>query len=215
MTVEEKRARNRKKAEENSASRSEKMVERKREKNSIRRYEDGRDVVYNPAGTENGVPGSGASKNGSFRRITRKNRRRLGFGAGLLVFAFIALIFRMGYWQIYKSDELRVMANDMQKVDTEIEPVRGSIYDSQMSTLAESVTEYELYAYTQSLYKSDEVDSAAKTGVIDKMSKITGKDRGEIKKLLEDEENLVLIAEGLTREQVERAEEEFEGNVGV
>ena len=67
--------------------------------------------------------------------ITARNRNRLAFGFGIILVLLFALIFRMGYWQIYKSDELKVMAADMQKVDTEIAPVRGAIYDSRMNTL--------------------------------------------------------------------------------
>ena len=147
--------------------------------------------------------------------ITAKNRNRLAFGFALMLLALFALIFRMGYWQIYKSDELRKMATEMQKVDTEIEPVRGCIYDSRMNTLAESVTEYELYGYTQFLYKADNVSDDDKARAVLKLSEITGKDAAEIKELLEGEENLVLLAEGLTREQVEAAEEEFDSNVVV
>ena len=147
--------------------------------------------------------------------ITASNRNRLAAGLAVLLVLICALIFRMGYWQIYKSDELKLMATDMQKVDTEIQPVRGAIYDSQMSTLAESVTEYELYAYTQTMYKAEEISQAEKQKTVMALSKCTGKDPAEITKLLEDEENLVLIADGLTREQVEKAQEEFGTNVVV
>ena len=124
--------------------------------------------------------------------ITASNRNRLAAGLAVLLVLICALIFRMGYWQIYKSDELKLMATDMQKVDTEIQPVRGAIYDSQMSTLAESVTEYELYAYTQTMYKAEEISQAEKQKTVMALSKCTGKDPAEITKLLEDEENLVV-----------------------
>ncbi|MBE6019691.1 MAG: PASTA domain-containing protein [Clostridiales bacterium] len=147
--------------------------------------------------------------------ITSKNRNRLAFGFAVMLVAMCGLMFRMGYWQIYKSDELRIMAADMQKVDTEIDPVRGTIYDSRMNTLAESVTEYELYAYTQFIYKDESISNDDKAKAILKLSEITEKDAEEIKTLLEGEENLVLIAEGLTREQVEAAEEVFGSNVVI
>ena len=147
--------------------------------------------------------------------ITAKNRGRLAFGFGLLLLIMFGLMLRMGYWQIYKSDELKLMAADMQKVDTEIEPVRGSIYDSRMNTLAESVTEYELYAYTQFIYKDESISNDDKAKTILSLSELTGKDAKEIQELLEDEENLVLIADGLTREQVENAEQEFGSNVVI
>ncbi len=147
--------------------------------------------------------------------ITSRNRNRLALGFGVILALLFALIFRMGYWQIYKSDELKVMAADMQKVDTEIAPVRGPIYDSRMNTLAETVTEYELYAYTQYMYKDDSISADDKAKRVLRLAEITGKDAAEIKKLLEGEENLVLIGEGLTRQQVEAAEEEFESDVVV
>ncbi|MBR0307612.1 MAG: PASTA domain-containing protein [Mogibacterium sp.] len=147
--------------------------------------------------------------------VTASNRSRLAAGFFVLLLAMCALIIRMGYWQIYKSEELRVMAADMQKVDTEIDPVRGSIYDSRMSTLAESVTEYELYAYTQPLYKADNVSREDKAAAVNRMASVTGKEHQEILDLFEGTENLVLIAEGLTRDQVERAEKLFGTNVVV
>ena len=147
--------------------------------------------------------------------ITSKNRNRLAFGFAVMLVAMCGLMFRMGYWQIYKSDELRIMAADMQKVDTEIDPVRGTIYDSRMNTLAESVTEYELYAYTQFIYKDESISNDDKAKAILKLSEITEKDAEEIKTLLEGEENLVLIGEGLTRDQVEAAEEVFGSNVVI
>lgn len=147
--------------------------------------------------------------------ITSKNRTRLAFGFAVVLLLLCALILRMGYWQIYKSEELKVLAADMQKVDTEIAPVRGAIYDSRMNTLAESVTEYELYAYTQYIYKDESISADDKAKTILRLASITGKKEDEIKKLLEGKENLVLLAEGLTRQQVEAAEKEFEGDIVV
>ena len=147
--------------------------------------------------------------------ITSKNRNRLAFGFGVVLFLMFALMLRMGYWQIYRADELRLMAADMQKVDTEIEPARGAIYDSRMNLLAESVTEYELYAYSQFIYKDESISNDDKAKTILTLSNITGKDAATVQAMLEGEENLILVADGLTREQVERAEEEFGSNVMV
>ena len=147
--------------------------------------------------------------------ITSRNRNRLALGFGMILLLLFGLVFRMGYWQIYKSDELKRMAADMQKVDTEIAPVRGAIYDSRMNTLAETVTEYELYAYTQYIYKDESISADDKAKRILRLAYLTGKDAAEIKKLLEGEENLVLLGEGLTRQQVEAAESEFGSDVVV
>lgn len=147
--------------------------------------------------------------------ITPSNRIRLAGGLLVLLVLMFALIIRMGYWQIVRADELKTMAIQMQKVDTEIEPARGVIYDSKMGTLAESVTEYELYAYTQYLYKTSDISLVEKARTLRQLVEITGLDDETIKNKLEGDENLVLIADGLTREQVEKAEELWEGKVMV
>ena len=148
-------------------------------------------------------------------RITPKNRSRLVLGFAVILLLMIALIFRMGYWQIVRADELRTMAAQMQKVDTELEPARGSIYDSRMNTLAESVTEYELYGYSQYMYKDTDLTATEKARTVSRLVEITGQDQDEIKAKLMTDENLVLLAEGLTREQVEKAEDYWGSQVSV
>ena len=147
--------------------------------------------------------------------ITPLNRRRLVLGFGLIVFLMIALIYRMGYWQIVRADELKTMAALMQTVDTEIDPQRGNIYDSRMSTLAESVTEYELYGYTQYMYKDKDLTATEKAKTVSKLVEITGLDQKTVKEKLMQDENLVLLADGLTREQVEKAEATWGSEVTV
>ena len=143
------------------------------------------------------------------------NRNRIAFGFAVILLLMFALMFRLGYWQIVRADELRLMATDMQKVDTEIPPARGSIYDSRMNVLAESVTEYELYAYSQSLYKSSEIPDNIKKSNITILGEIVGKDEEELKKILLGEENLVMVADGLTKEQIDTARKVFDSNVVV
>ena len=149
-------------------------------------------------------------------RITPLNRNRLVLGFFAIVFLMTLLIFRMGYWQIIRADELKTMAASMQKVDTELDPVRGTIYDSGMNVLAEAVTEYELYGYSQYLYKDEELEQKEKDDTVRKLVEITGEEEANIiEKLSEPNENLVLLADGLTREQVEKAEEYFDSLVTV
>ncbi len=137
--------------------------------------------------------------------VSSKNRTRLIIGFFVLVVLIVLLIFRMGYWQIIKSSDLKEMAIQMQKVDTEIDAVRGAIYDSKMNTLAETVTEYELYAYSHDLYKSEELSGIEKETTVNKMVEITGEDREDIIKKLESDDNLVMIADGLSKEEVDKA----------
>lgn len=143
------------------------------------------------------------------------NRSRVAVGFALILLLMFALMIRMGYWQIVRADDLRVMATEMQKVDTEIDPSRGSIYDSKMNILAESVTEYELYAYSQSLYKSEEIKQPVKQSYLSILNEATGLPVEEIDKILSGEENLVLISGGLSKDQVDIARKAFGSNVVV
>ena len=148
-------------------------------------------------------------------RITPLNRKRLVLGFGVILLLMTLLIFRMGYWQIVKADELKTMAASMQKVDTEIDPVRGTIYDSKMNVLAEAVTEYELYGYSQYLYKDEGITPEEKSRTVRKLCSLTGQDETAIISKLSGDDNLVLLADRLTREQVEQAEEYFDSLVTV
>lgn len=143
------------------------------------------------------------------------NRQRIAMGFAFVLLLLFALMIRMGYWQIVRADELRNMATEMQKEDTEIAPSRGVIYDSRMNTLAESVTEYELYAYSQSLYKAEDVSAAIKKSNVVILSEITEKSPEEIEKILTGEENLVMVGDALTKEQVDKARDAFDSNVVV
>ena len=147
--------------------------------------------------------------------ISSQNRSRLLLGFLILLLLISALIIKMGYLQIYKSDELKKRAMDMQKIDTEIEPVRGSIYDSRMNVLAETSTEYELYGYTQYMYKDSGITLTEKEILLNNLVKITGEDKKDLLKKLEGKENLVLLGDRLTKQEVDKAQKLWGTNVVV
>ena len=147
--------------------------------------------------------------------ISSLNRSRLLFGFLLLLLLMSILIIKMGYLQIYKSDELKEKALAMQKIDTEIDPVRGSIYDSRMNVLAETSTEYELYGYTQYMYKDSTVSLTEKEVLLNNLVKITGEDKKDLLKKLEGKENLVLLGGRLTKDEVDKAQKLWGSNVIV
>ncbi|MBQ0040843.1 MAG: PASTA domain-containing protein [Clostridiales bacterium] len=138
-------------------------------------------------------------------KVRGENRSRLMIGYFFLLLIMVLLIFRMGYWQIIKSNDLKIMATEMQKVDTEIDAVRGSIYDSRMNTLAETVTEYELYGYTYDLYKSEQLTGIEKDNTLKKLIEITGEEKKDLLKALQGDENLALLADGLSKDDVDKA----------
>ena len=147
--------------------------------------------------------------------VSKFNRKRMMIGMILIVLLFVALVFRMAYWQVVRADDLREKALLMQRVDLEIDPVRGNIYDTNMAPLAQTVTEYELYAYTQSLYKDSAVGTARRKAILNELVELTGEKEEDLKEKLEGEDNLVKLAEGLDQDQVAKADELWGDNVVV
>lgn len=147
--------------------------------------------------------------------VSKLNRSRLMLGFFALLVLMTLLIFRMGYWQIIKADDLKIMATQIQKVDTQLDATRGSIYDSRMNTLAETVTKYELYVYSHELYKSENISDVERDATVKNLAKITGKTSKEIIKKLKSDENLVLIADGLSKESVDKAVQTWGNDVYV
>ena len=146
---------------------------------------------------------------------TYRNKVRLVWGFGLILLLLVILSFRMGYWQIVRADDLRERAVDIQKVDSEIDSVRGAIYDTNGNVLAQTITEYELYGYTEYMYKSDNISTSKKNATVEKLSEILGKTEEECKELLSSDENLVLLGSGLTQKQVDKASDYWDDSVVV
>ena len=147
--------------------------------------------------------------------VTAENKSRLGFGFLAIVVCFTILIFRLAFWQIIKADDLNAKAAEMQKIDTELDPVRGNIYDRNKKVLAQTVTKYELYGYSLNLYKKKGLDSSAKEKNLRDLSKLSGDSRKEMKKKLSGKDNLVLLAKGLDQSQVNKAQKEWGDDIVV
>lgn len=144
-----------------------------------------------------------------------ENRRRLGIGFMLVVLMFSVLTFRLAYWQIVRGDDLNEKATEMQDQDTTIDPVRGTIYDANMNPLAQSVTEYELYVYSQSLYKDKKITEDEQKKVLKNLSKYTGLSEKELKKKFENKDNLIKLADGLKRDDVKALQKLYDDSVVV
>ena len=144
-----------------------------------------------------------------------ENRRRLGIGFMLVVLMFSVLTFRLAYWQIVRGDDLNEKATEMQDQDTTIDPVRGTIYDANMNPLAQSVTEYELYVYSQSLYKDKKITEDERKKVLKNLSKYTGLSEKELKKKFENKDNLIKLADGLRRDDVKALQKLYDDSVVV
>ena len=143
------------------------------------------------------------------------NRKRIIYGVALVFVLLFVMLFRLAYWQIVRADDLNLKAAEMQKMDTELEPVRGNIYDTNGKVLAQTVMEYELYGYSQNLYKDKQLTDEQKEKNVADLASLTGVSADTIRKRLSGEENLVLLAEGLGQETIQKAEKQWNDNIVV
>ncbi len=80
-----------------------------------------------------------------------KNKRRLFLLQSSVLFAFLALIMRLGYIQIVKNEWLTEKALAQQVRDIPIEAKRGTIYDRNGKEMAISITKYTVWAKPSSI----------------------------------------------------------------
>ena len=110
--------------------------------------------------------------------VDQKNRQRLSVVFALIMIVMVYLIFKDAWWQVVRADDLQVKATEMQTVDTSLDPVRGNIYDSNMKALAQTVTEYQLYGYTNELYRADGISQSEKKENVRKLAEWRTEIRG-------------------------------------
>lgn len=158
---------------------------------------------------------SARSKLRRSKTVSFSNRQRLSVIFALMAVVMSFLIFKTAWWQVVRADDLQVKAAEMQTTDTSLDPVRGNIYDSNMKALAQTVTEYQLYGYTNELYRADGLSKSKRDSNIQKLAEITGKDASDIEKALKGKDNPALLADGLKQSQIKKAQKEFGSAVVV
>ncbi|MGN1051504.1 MAG: stage V sporulation protein D, partial [Acutalibacteraceae bacterium] len=77
--------------------------------------------------------------------MSEKNSKKLSERTAWLLFIILVLgfgtaIFRIGYLQLFKGEELKQSAVEQQLGDTEISAKRGTIYDCNGNVLAQSAS---------------------------------------------------------------------------
>lgn len=106
--------------------------------------------------------------------------KRIFVFALVIAFLFGADCIRLGYLQLVQGDELSAKADSQQLSDTEIDAMRGKIYDSNGNVLAQSATVWNIYIDPANI-KSEEKRNL----VIDGLSEILDFESDERKELEE------------------------------
>jgi len=121
----------------------------------------------------------------------------------LILFSFLAvllgaLIFRIGYWQIVRGEEMRDRVTNQQTNEAEITANRGTIYDRNYKVLAESATVNTLVCNPQQIKKDGGQEIVAT-----KLSEILGIDRDVIYEKITKDNQFQYIKKRITIEETE------------
>ena len=121
----------------------------------------------------------------------------------IAIAALAALIIRVGYWQIYRGNEMRTAAENQQTSNSAIIAARGTIYDRNGKALAESATVNTLVCNPQEVNKKKdgEDESPYPLMVAEKLSVIINMDYEKILNLVTKSNRYQVIKKRLTVEE--------------
>lgn len=130
--------------------------------------------------------------------VTVKQRKRIVIGFVLLSLVMVGLLFRVGWHQIVRADELTQKARDQQTQDVPIAAKRGTIYDRNGKELASSITCYSVWVRPAQLKEAkseNEINALA-----EQLADITGEKVDLVRTRLTREEALVRVAKYLDKD---------------
>ena len=130
-------------------------------------------------------------------------KKRIATMYFIAIAALIFLIIRVGYWQIYRGEEMRTAAENQQTSKSEIIAARGTIYDRNGKALAESATVNTLVCNPQDVNKKKqgEEESPYPAMVAEKLSVILNMDYEKILELTTKNNRYQVIKKRLTVEE--------------
>lgn len=123
----------------------------------------------------------------------KKMLKRIGILALVVAFLFTVDGGRLLYLQLISGDELAAKAESQQLSDTEIQAMRGTIYDSEGNVLAQSATVWNIFIDPSNIKNEEK-----RTLVVDGLADILSLDSEEKEELLENSKKdtkYVVVAE--------------------
>lgn len=142
-------------------------------------------------------------------------KKRIVVLLAIFAIALVALIIRIGYWQMYRGAEMRAAAEKQQTSSSAIIAARGTIYDRNGKTLAESATVNTLVCNPSDIREAQKKaeKSARENGeetpdysamVAEELSVILNMDYDKIYELLTKPNKYQVIKKRLTVEEAEQ-----------
>lgn len=126
----------------------------------------------------------------------------------LLVLVLVALVIRIGYWQIVRGNEMKEAVMRQQTGQAAINASRGTIYDRNHKVLAESATVNTVVCNPQQVKKDNGVSVVASA-----LSEILGIDKEEILEKLTKNNQFQYIKKRITVEEADAIKKLKDGSV--
>lgn len=123
-------------------------------------------------------------------------KKRTIFIVGAIFIAFLAIILKMGWWQIVRGNELLGTARKMQSSDTVERANRGKIYDRNGKVLAESASVKTLVCNPRDIQEHGDADKCAQV-----LSPIIGVSEAKLKSYFEERSQYKIIKKRLSAEE--------------
>ncbi len=137
------------------------------------------------------------------------SRRRINaIVLGFTVVLCATLIFRVGYWQIYKADWLKEKAADQWTRERPVSPQRGSILDVNGKMLAQSASSEMVVINPKQVAAAEQKSPGAFENVVSNLVSELGMNRDTVQRKVQDTtKSEILIKRQITREQATRLRE--------
>lgn len=138
-----------------------------------------------------------------------KARTRLIIAFGIICVLMIILLFRAGWWQIVKSDELAAEAISQQTKDTIVAAERGVIYDRNGEELAISGAAYSVWVRPANVTNEIKKDKkeAQLEATVKEVAKALDMNKSVVREYITRNQTLVKIAKGVDKKKADKIRE--------
>lgn len=123
----------------------------------------------------------------------------------LTVVMALTLIFRVGYWQIYKADWLKEKAADQWTKELPVSPKRGDILDAKGNVLAQSASSNQVFVLPKQLAEAEKNNAGTLQAAAELLSSELGLSADAVlAKMKDTTKAAILIKRQISREQADR-----------
>jgi len=148
---------------------------------------------------------------------TKQNKKRLVIFFGLVVILLVVLLFRLGWYQIIRSEYFSTLAVEQQTQDTPVSAQRGVIYDRNGKELAVNTVSYTIWAWPKNVAsgKTDDAKAERLSKTVTTLSELLEVDELTMRATLTQERSLVKVKKYVDRATAEAIRQEVLPGISI